>query len=173
MPTSALRDKYAFKYIGAGCRTPSPEELQVRQIAQDLKIPTAEAIEQAAPIMAALIDGPCWLVPVPASDSNIAANLALANAIAALVEGARVKSALRRIRPVESSCDRRRRGLLGLTIDEHAIFRSVGPMDIMTLYFIDNVATTGTTIAACKRALGWGIGLTYADASTRKVLVPA
>ncbi len=173
MPTSALRDKYAFKYIGAGCRTPSPEEIQVRCIAQDLKIPTDEAIKFAAPVMAALIDGPCWLVPVPASDGSVVANLALANAIAARVHGARVKNAVRRMKPVESSCDRRRRGLLGLTTDEHAIVRSTGPMNIMTLYFIDNVATTGTTIEACRRALGWGTGLTYADASTRKILVPA
>ncbi len=36
------------------------------------------------------------------------------------------------------------------------------------LYFVDNVITTGTTIAACRRALGWGTGLAYADASTRR-----
>jgi len=27
------------------------------------------------------------------------------------------------------------------------------------VYFVDNVITTGTTIAACRRALGWGTGL--------------
>jgi hypothetical protein len=40
-------------------------------------------------------------------------------------------------------------------------------MQFQPLYFVDNVITTGTTIAACRRALGWGIGLAYADASTR------
>jgi hypothetical protein len=57
------------------------------------------------------------------------------------------------------------RGLFGLTVEEHAIFRIVGPMQLLPLYFVDNVITTGTTIAACRRALGWGIGLAYADAS--------
>jgi hypothetical protein len=36
----------------------------------------------------------------------------------------------------------------------------------LPVYFVDNVITTGTTIAACRRALGWGAGLAYADAST-------
>ena len=173
MPTSALNDKYAFKYIGAGCRTPNPEELEVRRIAQDLKIPTAEALERAAPEMAALIDGPCWLVPVPANDGTLTSNLALAQAIAAHVTSARVKCALRRLRKVESSCERRRRGLLGLSVGEHGIVRAVGPINMMEVYFVDNVATTGTTIEPCRRALGWGIGLTYADASTKKLLQTA
>jgi hypothetical protein len=45
------------------------------------------------------------------------------------------------------------------------IIRTAGPIQLMPLYFVDNVITTGTTIAACRRALGWGIGLAYADAS--------
>jgi hypothetical protein len=36
----------------------------------------------------------------------------------------------------------------------------------LPVYFVDNVITTGTTVAACRRALGWGHGLAYADAST-------
>jgi hypothetical protein len=59
------------------------------------------------------------------------------------------------------------RGLFGLTVEEHAIIRTCGFMQLHPLYFVDNVITTGTTIAACRRALGWGIGLAYADASTR------
>jgi hypothetical protein len=39
-------------------------------------------------------------------------------------------------------------------------------MQALSVYFVDNVITTGTTIAACRRALGWGSGLAYADAST-------
>ena len=41
-------------------------------------------------------------------------------------------------------------------------------MQRMPVYFVDNVITTGTTIAACRRALGWATGLAYADASTRR-----
>ena len=158
---------YVAKYVPFGYRTPSPEEMITRRIARDLKIPTAAAIEIAAPVMAALIDGPCWLVPVPASNGSLSANLALASAIAELVDGARIKSAIGRIHPVESSALRRMHGLSGLTLEKHAIIRICGPIQLSPLYFVDNVITTGTTIAACRRALGFGIGLAYADASTR------
>ena len=158
-------DTYATKYIPIGYRTPSPEEISARRTAQDLKIPTAAAVQIAAPLMAALIDGPCWLVPVPASNGSLIANLVLARAIAELVFGARVKCAIGRAYPVESSSGRRMRGLFGLTVEEHAMIRTGGPIQLLPLYFVDNVITTGTTIAACRRALGWGIGLAYADAS--------
>jgi hypothetical protein len=170
MPTAAyatVHARYVSKYVVLGYRTPNLEEIAVRQITRDLKIPTRHAIDRAAPPMAALIDGPCWLVPVPASTGDVTANLALANAVAALVFGARVKCAVARIRPVQSSYERRKRGLHGLTIEEHRIVRTADPLDLLPVFFIDNVITTGTTIAACRRALGWGTGLTYADASTR------
>jgi len=170
MPTAAsatVHARYVSKYVVLRYRTPNIEEIAVRQIARDLKIPTRRAVEIAAPAMAALIDGPCWLVPVPASNGDITANLALAKAIAPFVSGARVKCAVGRIRPVESSYERRKHGLQGLTIDEHRIVRTAGPLDLLPVFFIDNVITTGTTIAACRRALGWGTGLTYADACTR------
>jgi hypothetical protein len=156
---------HAAKYVAIRYRAPSPEEIIARRTARDLKIPTAAAIQIAAPQMAALIDGPCWLVPVPASNGSLIANLALARAIAELVLGARVKCAIGRVYPVESSAGHRMRGLPGLTVEQHAIIRTGGPIQLMPLYFVDNVITTGTTIAACRRALGWGIGLAYADAS--------
>jgi predicted amidophosphoribosyltransferase len=161
-----IRGGYAAKYVPVGYRTANSHEKDARRIAHDLKLPTEEAIEIAAPALAALIEGPCWLVPVPASTSSLCANLALARAIAERVSGARVKCAVARARPVESSYSRRSRGLFGLTIEEHAIIRSAGPMQALPAYFVDNVVTTGTTIEACRRALGWGNGLVYADAST-------
>ena len=164
-PISRSTDVYAAKYIPLGYRIASPDELDARRTARDLKIPTEAAIRIAAPAMAALIDGPCWLVPIPASDGRLSANLALARAIAEMVPGARVKCAIGRARPVESSIHRRWRGLPRLTIDEHAIVRTAGPMQPLPVYFVDNVITTGTTIAACRRALGWGTGLLYGDAS--------
>jgi hypothetical protein len=165
-------DTYAAKYVPIGYRTSAPEEIIARRTAGDLKIPTAAAIQIAAPELAALIDGPCWLVPVPASNGSLTANLALARAIAELVLGARIKCAIGRAFPVESSSGRRTRGLPGLTVKQHAIIRTGGPIQILPLYFVDNVITTGTTIAACRRALGWGIGLAYADASRCPHLPP-
>jgi hypothetical protein len=158
-------DRYATKYVPIGYRTPSPGEIIARRTARDLKIPTSLAIQIAAPEMAALIDGPCWLVPVPASNGTLSANLELARAIALLVPGARVRCALGRAHPVESSSARRMRGLPGLTVEQHAIIRTGRPMELLPLYFVDNLITTGTTMAACLRALGWGMGLAYADAS--------
>ena len=161
-------DTYAAKYVPIGYRTPSPEELDIRRIAQDLKIPTEEAIAIAAPAMAKLINGPCWLVPVPASTGNLSANLGLAHTIANLVSGARVKCAVGRAHAVESGSRRRLYGLLGLTVHQHAMIRTARPMQPLPVYFVDNIITTGTTIAACRSALGWGEGLVYADASTSR-----
>ena len=159
-------DTYAAKYVPLGYRAPNPDEMSIRRTAQDLKIPTEEAIQIAVLALAALIDGPCWLVPVPASTGSLAANLALARAIADVVPGARVKCTVGRAHPVESSCERRLRGLPGLTVDQHVMIRTAGPMQLLPAYFVDNVITTGTTVAACRRALGWGTRLAYADAST-------
>src|ERR1039458_645018 len=152
---------HATKYVPIGCRPPSPEEIIAHRTARDLKIPTAAAVQIAAPLMAALIDGPCWLVPVPASNGSLIANLALARAIAELVLGARVKCAISRAYPVESSASRRMRGLPGLTVKQHAIIRTSGPMQLLPVYFVDNVITTGTTTAACRRALRWGGGVGF------------
>ena len=84
-----------------------------------LKRTDPAAIVVAAPAMAALIAGPCWLAPIPASNGSREDNLALARASAALVPGARVKLAISRSQPVESSTACRRRGLCGLQPEEH------------------------------------------------------
>jgi hypothetical protein len=160
---------YVAHYAPSGVRWMGPEETEVRETAWDLKIPTAEAIGTAAPLMARLIDGaPCWLVPVPSSSGSVEANLALARAVGRLVRGARVVAGIRRVRPVESSCARRRRGLAGLPVDGHGFVRCVGPLHRMPVWFVDNVATTGTTIKAAHLAFGTGRGLVYADASSHR-----
>lgn len=154
------------RYVPTGYRVGNADEIKARQIAQELKIPTDNAIRVAAPAMASLIVGPCWLIPVPASNTDLSANLLLARAISQFVTTARVICAVARIRPVESAYRRRLRGLHGLTIAEHAIVRIAGLLKLLPTYFVYNVITTGTTVAACRRALGWGIGLAYADANT-------
>jgi hypothetical protein len=163
---------FVAKYVSPRARPLTPDEAAIRGTAYALKQATPEALAIAAPAMGALVSGPCWLVPVPASSGNLVPNLTLARAIAQCVPGARVKCAVARARPVESSCRRRLRGLLGLLAADHAIVRIAGPMEPLPLYFVDNVITTGATITACRRALGWGTGLTYADASTRRNTLP-
>jgi len=156
----------AAKYISPRIRPLTLEEAEIRTTAYALKHADPDAIAVAALAMAALISGPCWLVPIPASDTSIDANLALARAIAALVPGARVKLAIARERAVESSTNRRRRGRCGLHPDEHHFVRAAGPMNALPLYFVDNVITTGNTVRAARAVLGWGTGLAYADASS-------
>jgi len=155
-------DLYTGLYVPRGDRPLTAEEAETRRIAQDLKIPTAESIEFAAPLMAALIDGPCWLIPVPASNMTVTANLALAQAIARPIEGARVSCAIARKHAVESSRVRQFRGERRLTLEDHGFIRVGGPLRALPAYFVDNVITTGTTITACRRALGWGTGLAFA-----------
>src|SRR5436190_1716950 len=122
-PGAANFDNYVAKYVPLRYRTPSPDEINIRRTAHDLKIPTDAPIQNAAPAMAALIDGPCWLIPVPASDGKLTANLALARAIAEIVVGARLKCAVGRAHPVDPSHTRLLRGLPRLTVDQHAIVR--------------------------------------------------
>jgi hypothetical protein len=103
-----------------------------------------------------LIEGPGWLIPIPASNGSVSANLKLAKAIAEFVTTARVICAVARVHPVESAYRRRLRGLPGLTVEEHESIRVAGPLEPLPAYFVDNVITTGTTVAACRRAFGWG-----------------
>jgi len=156
----------AVKYTSPRTRPIAPREAEIRDIAYALKRTEPDAIAVAAPAMAALITGPCWLVPIPASNGSLDANLALCHAVTGLVPGARIKMAISRSEPVESSTARRRRGLSGLQPEEHHFVRRTGPIDPLPLYFIDNVITTGNTIRAARAVLGWGTGLAYADASS-------
>jgi hypothetical protein len=162
----AVASLCAAKYISPRDRPLTLEEAEIRAIAYALKHPAPEAIEIAAPVMATLIHGPCWLVLIPASDTSLTANLALASAIAALVPGARVKLAVARSRPVQSSTARRCRGEFGLTPEQHHLIRTAGPMTPAPVFFVDNVITTGNTVRAARAALGLGTGLAYADASS-------
>lgn len=167
----------AHKYVSPRARPITPEEAEVRRIAYALKVPTAEACETAARHLAPLLDGAeapdthIVLMPVPASTGSTDANRQLANELAAEVHRryparrVQVKLTVGRKHPVESSCVRRRRGLPGLRGDEHAFIRVAGPLTATgtAYYFIDNMATTGATLAACRAALGFGDGIVWAD----------
>ena len=63
-------DIYAAKYVPIGYRTLSPDEFTARRTAQDLKNASQEAIQIAAPVMAALIDGPSVAATALISHAN-------------------------------------------------------------------------------------------------------
>ena len=170
----------AHKYVSPRSRALTPEEVEVRRIAYGLKIPTAEACATAARDLAPLLDAAeepethIVLMPVPASTGSIDANRHFANELAAEVHRrypsrrVQVKVTVGRKHPVESSCVRRKRGLRGLPglhADEHAMIRVAGPLTATgtAYYFVDNMATTGATLAACRSALGFGDGIVWAD----------
>ena len=156
----------ARRYVSPRSRPITPEEAETRRIAYALKRGAENGV--AAREMAALLpsDLPTvTLVPVPSSTGSIEANLIFARAIVAEYgPQARVVPALRRSVPVESSCARRRRGLPGLTTAEHKFVR-VGGWFALPVFLVDNVVTTGATLAAARHALGFGTGLVFADAS--------
>ena len=168
----------AHRYVALHTRPLTPEESEVRRIAYALKVPTAEACEIAARDLAPLLDAAeggagtrIVLMPVPASTGTVDANRQFANELAAEVHRryperrVQVKVTVGRKHPVESSCARRRRGLFGLQGEEHAFIRIAGPLTATetAYYFIDNMATTGATLDACRAALGFGDGIVWAD----------
>jgi hypothetical protein len=156
----------ARRYVSPRSRPITPDESETRRIAYALK--RGEKTGVAAREMAGLLPPglpTLTLVPVPTSTGSIEANLILARAIAAEYgPQARVVPALRRSVPVESSCARRRRGLPGLVAADHKFVR-VGGWFALPVFLVDNVVTTGATLAAARYALGFGTGLVFADAS--------
>ena len=164
----------ARRYYSPRARPLTPDEAATRAIAYALKDPRRfpEAVEIAADEMALLLrDEPrATLVPIPTSAGDTGPNRLLAAAIAQRMHGrGRVTESLERVRPVESSCARRRRGLAGLTEADHD-FRRRGPMlpaDV-PVYLVDNVTTTGATLRAARAALHFGDALVFADATPNR-----
>ena len=176
-----MRIVAAHQYVSPRSRPITPEEAEVRRIAYALKIPTSEGCELAARDLAPLVDASeatgthIVLMPVPASTGTVDANRHIANELAAEIHRryperrVQVKITVGRQHPVESSCVRRRRSLSGLRGEEHAMIRVAGPLTATNTayYFVDNMATTGATLDACRQALGFGEGIVWADAGKR------
>ena len=163
----------ARKYVSPRVRPLTPDEAETRRLSYALKAATTESVWTAAEEMAPLIlENDVVLSAIPTSYGDHGPNRKLANRIADHIRArggrARVIVTVGRMNPVESSCARRRRGLCGLAIEDHALTRICGPLPAVALYFIDNVTTTGNTLRAARAALGYGDAVCFADASTRR-----
>ena len=160
--------KAARLYVSPRSRPLNQFEMETRGLSYLLKRDDCHnaALYMAATEMAALIQGPCNLIPAPDHYGDTSANLRLARAIAGFVAGdAWVYDLLTRTQEAPSACDRHRAGLPPLTVAEHHIIRRPGkPIPCRPTYIVDNVTTGGTTIRACRAALGFGSGLVFADA---------
>ena len=175
------------------------EQTETRRLAYSIKSTASPSIDfdTAAREMAALITGPCWLVPIPDSNGNTDANTRLAHHIARHVslsaggEGrgevaphqlstlnpqlvvCQVVKAIYRTQPVQSQCARHKLALGPIPIEQHHLARNRKLLTLRQTYFVDNVTTSGHTLEAARLALGFGAGLVFADAATRRTQIQA
>lgn len=168
LPHPDRTTKTARLYVSPRTRPLNAFEMETRALSYLLKDADcpATALHTAAREMAALVWGPCNLIPAPSHTGDTSANLRLARLIAQYVAGgATVYDLLTRTAPAPSACERHRAGLPPLTETEHHIIRRPGkPIPCRPSYIVDNVTTGGTTIRACQQALGFAGGLVFADA---------
>ena len=159
----------ARRYVSPRTRPLNEYERETRALSYMLKeadCPEA-ALQTAAAEMAALVWGPCNLIPAPDHTGDTSANRRLAKAIAAHVKGgAEVHDILTRTAPAPSTCDRHRNKGPAVSVEEHNITRRDGkPIPCRRTFIVDNVLVGGNTIRACFNALGFGTGLVFGDAS--------
>ena len=167
-PTS-LTTASARLFVQTGRRVRNAEEQEAYLRSYFLKAETCprRILEACAKEMASLIRGEeCILIPVPDCTGFTGRNLRLAQCIQVHVSGcAQVMDILTRSESTESQCDRHCKGEDPLTPEELKIVVSPHrPFTLTTIYFVDNVTTSGATIQACRDALGFGTGLVYAEA---------
>ena len=107
------------------------EQTETRRLAYAIKTTASPSrdFDTAAREMAALIVGPCWLVPIPASNGNTDANTRLADMIARYVNArgaatAQVAKAIERTAPIQSQCARHKLALGPLAPEAHHLART-------------------------------------------------
>ena len=151
------------------------EQTETRRLAYSIKSTASPSIDfdTAAREMAALITGPCWLVPIPDSNGNTDANIRLAHHIATHCPGAQLVKAIYRTQPVQSQCARHKLALGPIPPEQHYLARNRKVLTLRQTYFVDNVTTSGHTLEAARLALGFGAGLVFADAATRRTQMQA
>ena len=153
----------------------SLEETETRRLAYAIKTTASPGadFDTAAREMAALISGPCWLVPIPDSHGNTDANTRLASMVAMYCPGAQIVKAIYRTEPTQSQCARHKLALGPIPPEEHHLARTRKMLTLRQTYFVDNVTTSGNTLEAARAALGFGAGLVFADAAPRRVQIQA
>lgn len=158
-------------YISPRTRALTAEEAETRRLSYAIKDRRSPVIDFAvvAIEMARLISGPCWLVPIPSSAGDTVANTILCMQIASFLTGARLVKAIIRTCPIESQCARHRKAIGSISPAAHHFKRSSKFLDAMPLYLVDNVTTSGNTLQAAHDALGFGVGLVFADAACHSV----
>jgi len=146
-----------------------------RRLAYAIKTTASHSLDfdTAAREMAALISGPCWLVPIPDSTGNTDANTHLAHHIANHCPGAQIVKASYRTQPVQSQCTRHKLALGPIPTDQHHLARTRMVLTLRQTYFVDNVTTSGHTLEAARLALGFGAGLVFADAANHRTQIQA
>lgn len=153
----------------------SLEQAETRRLAYAIKTsasPCAD-FDTAAREMAALITGPCWLVPIPDSTGNTDANARLASMIAMHCPGAQVVKAIYRTQPIQSQCARHKLAIGPIPPDQHHLARTRKTLTLRQTYLVDNVTTSGHTLEAARDALGFGAGLVFADAASHRTQIQA
>ena len=154
----------ARKYPNPRNGSLSRTEAETRRLAYAIKDPRSPSIDfdTAAREMAALIETPCWLVPISDSDGSTRANAILAAAIARHCAGAQLANALRRTMPIFSQCERHKRNLPATPPAAHNLKATLWSLGHRQIYFVDNVATSGNTMRAAYATMQRGAGLVFA-----------
>jgi hypothetical protein len=165
----------ARRYVSPRTRALSLEEQETRRLAYAIKSTANPGADFAAAAheMAALITGPCWLVPIPSSTGSLDANTRLCSLIAMLTPGAQVARVIIRTAPIQSQCERHRLALGPITAEAHHFKRTPKALTLRQTYLVDNVTTSGHTLQAAHDALGFGTGLVFADAADRRTQLQA
>ena len=93
--------------------------------------------------------------------------------VAMYCPGAQVVKAIYRTQPVQSQCARHKLALGPIAPEQHHLARNRKVLTLRQTYFVDNVTTSGHTLEAARLALGFGAGLVFADAATRRTQMQA
>ena len=146
----------------------SAEEKTIRENAYGVKEMDPIVLDSVAKEMATLIPEEARksaiLVPIPGHTGETAANVALAERIAAIT-GSRVADVLKR-QAGQSQRDARVAGRRTMKPVEFGMV-STETFDGDDVFFVDNVISSGATIRAARDAVGGGKGLVYAKSNPK------